>query len=135
MANSILESGPKLTADSTQRVRVTVKTGSLRGRNVGDQVFFWGLRLVSWATIALFVGMLIFIGNLAWDAVKAMGFRFWLGDDWNPPMEIFGAAPFIVGTLASSAIAVCIAAPVSIGTALFLREIAPRCQNPRSTRA
>ncbi len=126
MANSILESGPKLTADSTQRVRVTVKTGSLRGRNVGDQVFFWGLRLVSWATIALFVGMLIFIGNLAWDAVKAMGFRFWLGDDWNPPMEIFGAAPFIVGTLASSAIAVCIAAPVSIGTALFLREIAPR---------
>ena len=85
-----------------------------------------GLRFVAWATIFLFIGMLVFIGNLAFDAVKAMGFGFWLGDDWNPPMEIFGAAPFIVGTLASSAIAVCIAAPVSIGTALFLREIAPK---------
>lgn len=95
-------------------------------RNIGDRCFFFGLRLIAWATIALFVGMLVFIGDLAWDAMKAMGFRFWIIDDWNPPMEIFGAAPFIVGTLASSAIAVLIAAPISVGTALFLREIAPR---------
>lgn len=70
--------------------------------------------------------MLIFIGHLSWDAIKSIGLSFWLGTDWNPPMEIFGAAPFIVGTLASSAIAVLISTPISIGTALFLREIAPR---------
>ena len=102
------------------------KSSSLRGRNAGDQVFFWGLRAVSWSTIALFAGMLIFIGSLAWQSVKLHGFKFWLGDDWNPPMEIFGAAPFLVGTLASSAIAVLISAPISVGTALFLREIAPK---------
>lgn len=101
-------------------------TTSWGGRNFGDRVFFFGLRFVAWATIALFVGMLFFIGGLAWDSLKEMGFRFWIVDDWNPPMEIFGAAPFIVGTLASSAIAVLIAAPISVGTALFLREIAPK---------
>lgn len=96
------------------------------GRNVGDRVFFFTLRGVSWATIGLFVGMLVFIGGLAWKSVTAYGFRFWISDDWNPPMDIFGAAPFIVGTLASSFIAVAISAPISVGTALFLREIAPR---------
>lgn len=97
-----------------------------RGHNAGDQTFLFGIRLISWATIGLFVGMLIFIGRLAWTSIEAMGFRFWVGDDWNPPMETFGAAPFLVGTLASSAIAVLISTPISLGTALFLREIAPR---------
>lgn len=107
-------------------MRTMSKTSSLRGRNTGDQVFFLSLRAVSWGTIGLFAGMLVFIGSLAWQSVKAHGFQFWFGDDWNPPMEIFGAAPFVVGTLTSSAIAVLISAPISVGTALFLREIAPR---------
>ncbi len=98
----------------------------LARRNLGDRIFFLALRAVSIGTIALFIGMLIFIGKLAWTSVEAQGFRFWVGDDWNPPMDIFGAAPFIVGTLASSLIAVLISAPISVGTALFLREIAPR---------
>jgi phosphate transport system permease protein len=41
-------------------------------------------------------------------------------------MDIFGALPFIYGTVASSVIAILIAAPVSIGVALFLVELAPR---------
>ena len=121
-ASDTVDSTPQATAEK----RKPFKSSSLRGRNLGDQAFYWGLRAVSWATIGLFAGMLIFIGSLAWSSIKAHGFRFWLGDDWNPPMEIFGAAPFIVGTLASSAIAVLISAPISVGTALFLREIAPR---------
>ncbi len=102
----------------------------MRGRfapgNLGDRVFGFVLRFFSWSTIALFIGMLIFLGRLSWEAIKTYGPKFWAGTDWNPPMEEFGAAPFIVGTLASSFIAVLIAAPVSVGTAVFLREIAPR---------
>ncbi|MDX9731276.1 MAG: PstC family ABC transporter permease [Bdellovibrionales bacterium] len=98
----------------------------MKGHNIGDILFFSALRLVSWLTVLLFVGMLVFIGHLAWDAISEKGISFWWGFEWNPPMDEFGAAPFIVGTLASSAIAVAIATPISIGTALFLREIAPR---------
>lgn len=97
-----------------------------KGRNIGDRVFTFALRSVSWATVGLFLGMLVFIGNLAWRAMGEIGPRFLINGDWNPPMDSFGAAPFVVGTLASSFIAVLISAPISIGTALFLREIAPK---------
>ncbi len=40
--------------------------------------------------------------------------------------EEFGALPFIFGTLVSSAIALIIAVPLSIATAVFLTELAPR---------
>jgi ABC-type phosphate transport system permease subunit len=103
---------------------------NMKGRfspgNLGDRTFGFVLRFFSWATIALFVGMLVFLARLSWEAIETYGAKFWAGVEWNPPMEEFGAAPFIVGTLASSLIAVLIAAPVSVGTAVFLREIAPR---------
>ena len=92
------------------------------GRNRGDRLFGFLLRLAAWLTIALFAGMLIFITRLSWEAMSTIGVGFWSETDWNPPMEVFGAAPFIAGTLASSAIAVLISAPVSIGTAIFCEK-------------
>ena len=38
---------------------------------------------------------------------------------------MFGAFPYIVGTLVTSAIAVIIAVPISLGTAIFLADLAP----------
>lgn len=50
-----------------------------------------------------------------------------LGDsNWDPVNEQFGALPFIFGTIVSSAIALIIAVPLSIATAVFLTELAPR---------
>jgi phosphate transport system permease protein len=53
------------------------------------------------------------------------GFRFFIGTDWNPVEDNFGALPFIYGTIVTSLMALMMAAPVSIGVALFLTEIAP----------
>jgi phosphate transport system permease protein len=47
------------------------------------------------------------------------------GRTWNPVTETFGALPTIYGTLISSAIAVILAVPISVGAAVFLSEIAP----------
>jgi phosphate transport system permease protein len=44
---------------------------------------------------------------------------------WDPVSEQFGALPFIYGTVVSSMIALIIAVPLSIGTAVFLTELAP----------
>ncbi|WP_456435862.1 phosphate ABC transporter permease subunit PstC [Thermovibrio ammonificans] len=44
---------------------------------------------------------------------------------WNPPMEKFGGAPAIFGTVVSTIISILIAVPVAIGIAIFLTEIAP----------
>jgi len=44
---------------------------------------------------------------------------------WDVTRDVFGAAPFIYGTLVTSIVALLIALPVSLGLALFLTEMAP----------
>jgi phosphate transport system permease protein len=55
------------------------------------------------------------------------GLHFIFGTDWNPVegRESFGALPYIIGTLISSAIAMTIAVPISIGIAIFVNEMVP----------
>ncbi len=90
-----------------------------------DRIFYWILKGLAWGMIAILVGIVVMLAELALPALKTFGFRFFTVDDWNPPMEIFGALPFIFGTLVSSLIALVIATPISIGVALFLTELAP----------
>ena len=59
-------------------------------------------------------------------AIEKFGFwKFVFSTSWNPPKEIFGGAPAIVGTLISSAIAIYLAVPIALGIAIFLTEVAP----------
>jgi phosphate transport system permease protein len=62
---------------------------------------------------------------LAVDALPAMqrfGLHFLVSRAWNPVKEQFGALPFIYGTLVSSCLALAMALPVGVGTAIFLAE-------------
>ena len=58
-------------------------------------------------------------------ALRQFGWHFLVSSDWDPVNEQFGAVPFIFGTLVSSAIALLIAVPISIATAVYLTELAP----------
>ncbi len=58
-------------------------------------------------------------------AIKKFGFNFLTRSTWDPVAEDYGALPFIYGTFMSSLIALVIAVPLSIGTAIFLTELAP----------
>jgi len=53
--------------------------------------------------------------------------QFITGSDWNAVegRESFGAYPYIIGTLLSSAIALAIGVPISLAIAVFISEIAP----------
>ncbi|HTT57614.1 MAG TPA: phosphate ABC transporter permease subunit PstC [Opitutaceae bacterium] len=53
------------------------------------------------------------------------GWKFLVGSTWDPVDEVYGALPFIYGTFVSSAIALLIAVPLSVGTAIYLTELAP----------
>jgi phosphate transport system permease protein len=83
------------------------------------------------ASAAWFV--LILLGaialSMAWGgrlAFETFGWRFITSSDWNAVGGHFGALVPIYGTIVTSAIALIIAVPVSIGIALFLTDIAPR---------
>jgi phosphate transport system permease protein len=45
---------------------------------------------------------------------------------WDANFDNFGAAPFIYGTLVTSAVALAIAVPLGLASAIFLSELAPR---------
>lgn len=64
---------------------------------------------------------------------NAFGAGFLTGSTWDPVNEVFGALPFIFGTLVSSLLALAIAVPFSLGIAIFLSELAPeRLRTPLS---
>ncbi len=95
---------------------------------------FFKLSLGFWA---LFVGLLfpIFAGLiLLYEsrlAIEEFGFiRFVTSTNWDPVREDFGAATMIFGTVVSTILAVLIAAPVAIGIAIFITELAPSWFKP-----
>jgi phosphate transport system permease protein len=80
----------------------------------------------AWLVLLLLVAVAL---SMAWGgrlAFETFGFGFLTSSQWDVVAGQFGALVAVYGTLVTSAIALAIAAPVSIGIALFLTEIAPR---------
>jgi phosphate transport system permease protein len=57
--------------------------------------------------------------------VKAFGFSFLTSSAWDPNAGKFGALPFIYGTCVTSFLALLIAVPLGVASAVFLAEMAP----------
>jgi len=73
--------------------------------------------------VVLMVWMVIALLLQSRLSIKKFGFSFITSTEWDPVQELFGALPFIYGTIVSSIIAVVIATPISIGIGIFLTEI------------
>ncbi len=91
------------------------------------QDFFFHKLTLGFSLIVLvaLLGILISLFISAWPAFKKFGIEFLWRVEWDIINEEFGAAIAIFGTLASSAIALLIAVPLSFGIALFLTETCP----------
>ncbi len=89
----------------------------------GDRIFVWTLRSMAFAVVAvlLSIGIFLIVGSL--PALRQFGANFLISSVWDPVREQFGALPVIFGTLCSSMLALVIAAPISVGIALFLNEV------------
>jgi phosphate transport system permease protein len=59
-------------------------------------------------------------------SVAAFGWGFLTSTTWDPVAERFGALPYLYGTIVSATLALTLALPLGIGTAVFLVELAPR---------
>jgi phosphate transport system permease protein len=64
------------------------------------------------------------------DAWSTFGLGFVWSRMWDPVHSVFGALPFIVGTLTTTAIALVVSIPVGIACAAYLTELAPRWLRP-----
>jgi phosphate transport system permease protein len=72
--------------------------------------------------------MIGIIGALVTESlpsIRRFGLAFVIGREWDPVKEVFGALPFIYGTLVSALVGMSIAVPLGIGAAIYLAELAP----------
>jgi phosphate transport system permease protein len=100
-----------------------MQLSELRGHpHYGDRAFR-GLAVGAAAVVLLVLGMIaITMTRRAWPA---FGATFFTSTRWSAADGIFGALPFIWGTLYTAAIAIAIAVPISLGVALFVTQVAP----------
>ena len=92
-----------------------------------------GDRLFRWVVLGFGLSIIAIAGALLWSLIqnstltwKEFGPRFLWTSTWDPVEEVYGALPFIYGTLVSSALALLMAVPLGVGSAIFLAEMAPR---------
>ena len=76
--------------------------------------------------VLVVVGIIVLeLVQVARPALAAGTTRFLLRQDWDPVLGSFGALPFIYGSVVTSAIAIAVALPISVGLSLFLSEMGP----------
>ena len=110
---------------------------SLRARNQVESIIKWGL--IACSTIAIFttIGILLSVLFEAIRFFEQIPFtQFLFGLKWSPQMAIradqvgstgaFGAIPVFAGTLMISAIAMVVAVPIGLMSAIYLSEYANR---------
>jgi phosphate transport system permease protein len=103
--------------------------------------FRLGLQCLAGVIPLALIAVFIFLTAYSWPAIRFNGWHFLFSQSWSlgnlyadpvqhgdylvAPGAHYGIWVFIVGTLASSAIALIVAVPVGIGVALFLNEYTP----------
>jgi len=92
--------------------------------SLGDKTFHLLTLLMAISVLALMVWIGWQLYDSARPSIETFGFSFVMGRVWDPVKEHYGALPFIYGTLVTSLLALIIAAPVGLGVAIFLNEMA-----------
>ncbi|HVK93300.1 MAG TPA: phosphate ABC transporter permease subunit PstC [Noviherbaspirillum sp.] len=98
---------------------------TMRKQRLQDFLFHQLTLIFALSVLLVLVGIIISLVIGAWPAFKEFGPAFITTVEWDPVNDQYGALIAIVGTVATSLIALLIAFPISFGIALFLTEICP----------
>lgn len=90
-----------------------------------DAIFHRVTQAFSLLVLLALAGIIVSLFINAWPTFAKFGARFLWYVEWDIVNEEFGAAIAIVGTLASTGIAMLVAVPLAFGIALFLTETCP----------
>src|SRR5207249_5889451 len=99
---------------------------TLLGADRSDRIYRSLLTAIALALPLLIVIILGVLFFNALPALKRFGPSVLWTSTWDPVAEVYGAAPMIFGTLASSMLALLIAVPLALSVAIFLTEFSPR---------
>lgn len=90
-----------------------------------DYIFRTITRIGGFIVLAVMCLVGLFLSINAVQAVSAVGlWKFLTTQEWAPETNNFGIAALLAGTIMVAAVALIVSIPLSIGTALFITEIA-----------
>ncbi|HEY4322768.1 MAG TPA: phosphate ABC transporter permease subunit PstC [Mucilaginibacter sp.] len=87
-----------------------------------ETIFKRILIVMSVILLLLVVGVLITLIIQSMPTIKALGIKFLWGKVWDPVNNIYGAYPFLIGTLLTSFTALILSIPFSYAVAIYLGE-------------
>ena len=90
-----------------------------------EYLFRQALILVGLLMIVLVLGILFTLIVESVPSLKSLGISYIWGKKWNPVKDVYGALPFLIGTLLTSFLALAISIPFSFAVAIFLGEYYP----------
>jgi phosphate transport system permease protein len=123
--SAVLDNAASAAADAAAAASLRPRPSMLRNNAVMDSIFRNLTRFFAFFVFSLLAAILVTLAIGGSRSIETFGVGFLWSDEWDPVQEKFGALVPIVGTLATSAIALKIALPVSFGISIFLTELSP----------
>jgi phosphate transport system permease protein len=116
----VINSSPEAILKAKRRTRLSFR--QIRTETIFNKT----LMIMGLIIIIIVLGILLTLIVQSLPSIKALGPSYLWGKVWNPVEDVYGAWPFLLGTLLTSFLALIISIPFSISVAIFLGEYHPK---------
>lgn len=90
-----------------------------------DAVFVHSIRTVGATVLVITGGVGLFLGWQAYPTLRHYGLSFFTETSWQPEADVLGIAAVLTGTVCVALVAMSIAFPLALATALYISEYSP----------
>jgi phosphate transport system permease protein len=104
--------------ESKRIAKAKNSTGQIRA----EALFKKTLTGVGISMVVLVLGILLTLIIESVPSMKSLGIKYLWGKTWDPVNNVYGALPFLIGTLLTSFLALIISIPFSFAIAIYLGE-------------
>ena len=116
----VINSTPEAIAKAKNRIRRSFR--QIRT----ESVFRRTLMIIGVLMVILVLGILLTLVVKSLPSIQALGLKYLWGKTWDPVQDVYGALPFLLGTLITSFLALIISVPFSLAVAIWLGEYYPK---------
>lgn len=95
------------------------------GLTTGDRMFRRGVAAIGAAVLAITGAIGLFLGYQSIPTLRRYGWNFFIENEWQPERDIIGISSVLLGTLQVALLALMMAFPLALATALFITEYSP----------
>lgn len=95
------------------------------GQAGADRVFDIAMRATGTTVLLITGGIGLFLALQAVPTLRRYGFSFFTETQWEPDADVVGIGSVLAGTFSVAAVALVVAFPLALATALFISEYAP----------